>query len=185
MDERPPNAWDRLLARIGAWITDLLGRIFGFVAHESGASRFFFWLLLLAATATLGFVLVRVWNRDARAPSLPTFAGPLTLRNWEEWILAARAASASGDLARAIQCAYWAGITRLQDIGSLPQDPTRTPREYVRLLAPHLPDAALRGSALRSLTSSLERFWYARLAATADDFTACLNSLEALGCRVQ
>lgn len=182
-DEAPPTAWDRLRERIDAWILDFLRRIFTF-ANDTGAGRFFFWLLLAVGTAVLGFLLVRFWNRDRGVPALPAFAGPVKLRSWEEWILAARAAAASSDLRRAIQCAYWAGIARLQEIGSLPADPTRTPREYVRLLVPHSRDAALRGSALTSLTSHLERFWYARLAATPEDFTACLSSLETLGCRV-
>lgn len=183
MDERPPSAWNRLRERIGAWITDFLRRIFDFAA-DTGTGRFFFWVLVVAATAMLGFALVRRWNRDDRVPALPVFTGAVTLRNWEEWILFARAASASGDLARAIQCAYWAGIARLQEIGSLPADPTRTPREYLHLLVSHSRDGALPGSALTSLTSYLERFWYARLAASPEDFAACLTSLETLGCRV-
>lgn len=184
MEERSPTAWDRLRERIGRWITDFLRRIFDFAAHDTGASRFFLWLLLAAGTAMVGFALVRLWNREDRVKALPVFTGAVTLRHWEEWMLAARAASASGDFARAIQCAYWAGISRLQEIGSLPADPTRTPREYVRLLASHSRDGASGNSALASLTASLERFWYARLAATPDDFAACLTSLEALGCRV-
>jgi hypothetical protein len=103
----------------------------------------------------------------------------LPLRDWEEWIAAARHAAERGDLREAIHGCYWAGVTRLQQTGALSPERTFTPREYLKLA---------RGSGqaehLRALTRSLERIWYANREASLDDFRESLQHLEGLGCRV-
>jgi hypothetical protein len=99
----------------------------------------------------------------------------MAVRTEEEWLAAAHRAAAEGDWRQAIHNAYWAAITRLQRSGALPEDRTRTPREYLRLFSGREPLAAL--------TSGLERFWYARRIARPEDFRESLNHLETLGCK--
>jgi hypothetical protein len=177
--DAPPDAWDRFAAQVGHWIEKTMRRIFSFAGQHPQTGWLLFWLLIAGAVALVGFCVIRLWNRESGIFSLPTPVGGRPLRGSEEWIRAARAASDGGNLHSAIQCAYWAGIARLQEIGSLPQDLTRTPRECLRLL-----DKTQAAGPLGGLTSLLERFWYARQPASPEDFLACLAGLEALGCQV-
>ncbi|MBV9266302.1 MAG: DUF4129 domain-containing protein, partial [Acidobacteriaceae bacterium] len=70
---------------------------------------------------------------------------------------------------------------RLQAIGALPNDLTHTPREYVRVLSGT--QTAENTKSFRTLANAIERCWYACMPATPEDFSICLKSLEALGCK--
>jgi hypothetical protein len=176
----PPSAWELLRERIGAWIARMLQRFFEFLGVDAESGVFFFWILLAAAVGALGFLLLRWWMRGERAQPLLTGGHAARLRGAPDWIRSARAAAARNDWRTAVHCAYWAGVASLEETGALPFNRTRTPREALRALA-RSPLAA----PLKELTQRLERFWYARAAAGADDFAACLESLEALGCQVR
>jgi hypothetical protein len=135
--------------------------------------------LLVGGLGFVAFLLLRLWDRDTH-PEEPAAASKTERsETFENWLAAAQACAAAGEFARAIQCAYWAAITRLQFSGSLPRDATCTPREFLHL-AKH-PDIL---PPLKLLTSSLEAFWYAGGVASPDDFATCLKSLEALGCKM-
>lgn len=182
----PPSAWELLRQRIAAWVQNLLRRIFARIPTDSTAGAILTWMLLAGGVGALGCLLVLMWKRDDRAGLLPADSLRARARTSLDWIRAAREAAAQRDWRRAVQCAYWAGIVGLEETGALPSDRTRTPREYLRLLAPSSPNAASPFAApLAALTARLERFWYARSSAGADDFAACLDSLEALGCQVK
>jgi hypothetical protein len=176
----PPSALERLRDRVRAWINDFLDKIFQIVASHPTGSQILYWIVLAGAVGVLAFFLIRLWSQDAQFLKLgaPNPAGH-GFRTWEEWFVAARDAAAQGDFRQAIHCAYWAGIIRLQGTGALPADRTRTPREYLVLLTqgPREPLAAL--------THELERFWYARRAASNEDFRESLRHLAALGCNVE
>jgi len=109
-------------------------------------------------------------------------------RSWQEWVFAAREAAGHGDYRVAIHCAYWAGIARLQDLGTLSPDRARTPREYLRALTKAklmMPEAlAVRHKALSLLTSRFEKIWYGYQIATEADFRDSLAQLETLGCHL-
>jgi hypothetical protein len=100
-------------------------------------------------------------------------------RSTHDWILAAKLAAENGDFAAAIQAAYWAGVTRLEETSALPTNRACTPREYLRLTAPE------QIGPLKVLTGALERFWYGRQPAGPRDFQTSLQQLEALGCKVE
>jgi hypothetical protein len=176
----PPSAWDLFKERVANWLASLLRRIFSMMGMDSASGAILFWVLLAAAVGALGFLLVRIWTRDERDAALTTAGRFAVVRTSLDWVRTARAAAQTGDWRRAIQCAYWAGVVRLEETGALPHNRTHTPREYLRLLA--LSSSA---APLAELTKRLERFWYAGSAAGADDFAACLDSLEALGCPVK
>jgi hypothetical protein len=116
-------------------------------------------------------------------------AAAVPLRSWQEWVFAAREAAGRGDYRMAIHCVYWAGIARLQDLGTLSPDRAKTPREYQRALTKAkliLPETlATRLQALSLLTSRLEKIWYGYQIATEADFRDSLTQLENLGCHLQ
>ncbi len=182
-DIGPPSQWDLLRKRIRSWLASLLTRIFGFVQQHSTESKIFFWLLMAAAIGLIGLWLFRWWTHgDQISLSIPE---PLPIRTSDEWIRAVRTASALGDWREAIQCAYWAAIVHLEEMGALSRNKTRTPRENLRLLSgPKSGSPSQLVTPLAVLTNSLERFWYANLPASADDFAPCLKALEAFGCRL-
>lgn len=174
----PPSAWERFRQRVFAWVGRWLARFFeAFGGHATGA-WLVFWLVLIGVAGLLAFWLVQ---RARSTAGLQLSGAPhdVPVRSWDEWIAAAQAAANAGDMRAAVQCSYWAGVTRLQANGALPPDRTRTPREYLRALA-----ASEAVGPFRALAQSLERCWYAYLPATPEDFSRCLQSLEALGCQV-
>jgi hypothetical protein len=109
-------------------------------------------------------------------------------RSWQQWVFASRAAADRHDYRSAIHCAYWAGITRLQEMGTIASDRAKTPREYLQSLAKSkliLPEThTTRYEALSALTSRLETRWYGYQTATEADFHDSLAQLEILGCHL-
>lgn len=174
--ELPPSAWERLRDAIGRWMAQVFGRLFKAVSDHTPATVMFWGLLTIALGVILWVILRR--TRLQTSLHLSGTAVPLATRTWDDWILAAQTAAQAGDLRSAVQCAYWAGVTRLQASGVLPKGGTRTPREYLRLLK-----TQTENSPFRMLAGTLERCWYACVPATPDDYQNCLRSLEALGCR--
>ena len=98
-------------------------------------------------------------------------------------------AASRGDFREAVHCTYWAAIVRLEDISILPQDRTKTPREYLRLVTePALGELAPQPHyrlPLAAMTSQFERIWYANRPAGPEDFQESLRQLEALGCQLE
>jgi hypothetical protein len=177
----PPTAWELFRQRVAAWIGSLIERLFGFAAQHPTERQILFWIVVVGAVGLLAACLIRFWSgRDARF-TLARAERAVRSQSWMEWVRAAREAANRGDPREAIRCTYWAGVALLQERRVLPEDLTRTPREYLRLIpAPERAAAA----PLRDLTEGLERFWYAGQAAHANDFEASLKQLEALGCKL-
>jgi Domain of unknown function (DUF4129) len=109
-------------------------------------------------------------------------------RSWQQWIFLGRGAASQGDYRMAIHCAYWAGITRLEELGALPADRAKTPREYLRTMSKSnllvSETHTTRYEALSQLTSRLEKIWYGYHVATETDFLDSLAQLEVLGCHL-
>ena len=183
----PPSAWDRLRERIAAWVNGWMKRVFELVREYPAGGSIVFWLAMVGAVLALGWRVVRFWHRDPYKLGLSGSPRSFRARKSEQWLSAIRTASNGGDFRSAIHCAYWAGIARLEERGALPVEVTHTPREYLRLVSGRLQDRAADPGVinpLRTLTARLERFWYASATAAADDLRPCLESLEALGCKV-
>jgi hypothetical protein len=186
---RPPGTLQQLRGRITRWLQEQLLRFFRGLDRYPIVGKIIFWLILLAAVAFLGLWLFRFWNRGARLDALPTKGPAVTHRTWQEWLQAGRRAAEKGDFREAVHAAYWAGIVRLEDVGSLPRERTRTPREYLRLLTDESPGELAPRKAHREplayLTACLERVWYAGRPAGPEDFRDSVHQLEALGCPVE
>jgi Domain of unknown function (DUF4129) len=176
---RAPGLWEQWKRQLAAWILRKFQALFESIAKHPGTGATVFRVSAAAALAMIAFLLIQIFLRtETEVPAASTRQARLQPAAID-WIRAARTASQEDDLNTGIQCLYWAGVVYLQSAGVLPETFGLTPRELVSAAAE--PAAA---SQLRMLASSLERFWYARMPATQEDFTACIRSLKDLGCPV-
>ena len=186
----PPSAMDQLRQKIGQWVLRMFEKLFGSIARHPMGSELLFWLIIFGVVCWLVTMLVRFWTgRNIALQPIGTIAAH---RSWQEWIRGAQDAASRGEFREAIHLLYWAGITRLEDLSILTIDHTRTPREQLRLLSnPAKSGALVAASAtpaqrapMVGLTNQLERVWYGRRPASAEDFRECLKHVEDLGCRL-
>ena len=186
---RAPGPWDDIRKRISAWLEQLFLWIFGGILRHPLGGQILFWLLVLGGVAAIALWVFRfLVSRDNLNTFQPEPASEVT-RSWQEWIRLAREAAGRGDFREAVHSAYWAGIARLEDLGAVPKDRTKTPREYLRyvsrsdFVATDPQRSPL--EPLNVLTSRMERIWYANRGAKQEDFRESLVQLEALGCRLE
>jgi hypothetical protein len=188
---RPPSQWDLLRERINAWLMRILSRLFENIGRHPLGAKLLFWLILFAVVGWLAMMLVRFWLSRARMDELRSVGEVAFARSWQEWIRAAREAAARGEFREAVHSVYWAGITRLEDAGTISRDRTRTPREHLQLVSEAVAEtaAALQMSrqrdSLAALTALFERVWYGRSHADARDFETSMRQAEGLGCDLQ
>jgi hypothetical protein len=188
---RPPSQWDLLRERINAWLMRILSRLFENIGRHPLGAKMLFWLILFGVVGWLAMMLVRFWLGRARMDELRSVGEVAFARSWQEWIRAAREAATRGDFREAVHSVYWAGITRLEDAGTISRDRTRTPREHLQLVAEAVaapaaaPQISRQRDSLAALTSLFERVWYGRGQADARDFETSMQQAEGLGCDLQ
>lgn len=183
---RPPGPIELMRARVAAWLGKMFERLFRAMGQHPIGAQILYWLLLVGGVAFVALWIFRYFsNRDSMTAFKPA-THIITARTWQEWLRSARQAASRGDFREAVHSAYWAGIARLEDIGAVPHDRTKTPREYLRIVAPSNSEHAnVRTDVkepLTALTSRMERAWYANRGASSEDFRESLRQLEALGC---
>jgi hypothetical protein len=186
---RPPSAWDLFRERLAAWLEGLLLRIFGGLARYPIGGQILFWLVMVIGVGFIALWVFRLVVGRDRMDSLPASEVVSASRTWQEWMRSAREAASRDNFREAVHSAYWAGIARLQEIGVVHRDRSKTPREYLRMASEPSADGIAPRPAYReplaALTSRLERIWYANRGAGADDFQDTLRQLEALGCQLE
>lgn len=179
---------ERLQDRINEVIYEALTRILNRVGGQRSFGYALLWIGICAAAILIAFWIFRQWMATARGQEMALAAAAAPAQSWQEWIFAARDAAERADYRLAIHCAYWAAIVRLQDLGSLAPDRSKTPREYLRALTKSkllFPETlSAKQQALAALTSSLEKTWYGYRVATEADFRDSLSQLETLGCHL-
>jgi Domain of unknown function (DUF4129) len=183
-----PTSWDLFRQRVSKWIQNLLLRLLGRVARHPMGATILFWVVIVGAVVWVAIALFRYWTRRAALEELQAPESVAFVRTWQEWIHGAREAATRGDFREAVHSAYWAGICYLEDSEVVRKDRTRTPREYMRLVSNSTQLAASgqkTREALSALTLVLEQVWYGRRAASNQDFTNAMQSVEALGCQLQ
>jgi hypothetical protein len=116
------------------------------------------WVFYVGAAVGLLFFLLRNVARQRLrvalgGAALRGSAGESEAGDWAQW--GAQHAEA-GEWREAVHCLYWAAIVSLEARRAWRHNPTRTPREYVRLLKP----GSTQQQRLRSLTQIFERVWY-------------------------
>lgn len=173
-----PTWFDREAERVREWLDKWTSRLGMNLAHHRAAVSVFFWVLLLCSAAgLLGWMILQLLKRPGaqdfklRAPDAP-------LPELHHQMAQAREAAARGDYRDAIRLAYWAAIEHLEERGLWTLDPTRTHREYLRLVRSDQPQR----EPLAVLTKLFEMAWYAARPSTNDDFQAVMTQLEKLGC---
>jgi hypothetical protein len=185
----PPSAWERLRQRISAWIERQVLKILEAIGQHPVTGKIVFWVLIFVGVALVALWVFRFLEGRDRLHALPPSEIIAASRTWQEWIHHAREAANRGDFREAVHSAYWAGIVRLEVAGIVPKDRSKTPREYLRIVTqPHTYELSSRPAyrePLSSLTSRLERVWYANRTATSEDFRESLRQLEALGCQLE
>lgn len=170
--------WDRLLMKVRSW----LGRIFEGVGalgdNAPWIGTALEWLLFLGAAVGLLVFILRTVARQRTRLALQTHATATTAwtREPDDWARLADANAATGDWREAVHCLYWAAIVLLEQKRAWRHNPTRTPREYIRLL----PARSAQQQALRELTTLLETAWYGHRDTTAEQFAAARTCYETL-----
>jgi hypothetical protein len=160
--------WDRFWAKVRNLVADLFNGVDALGAHAPWIGTLLEWLLFGAAAVGLLVFLLRTAARQRMRLALERSMPAATA--WEQaaedWARRAEENAATGAWREAVHCLYWAAIVLLESRRAWRHNPTRTPREYVRLLKP----GSEQQQGLRGLTQSLERSWYGQREATAEDF---------------
>ena len=173
-----PTWWDRKVA----WLQNLIARLFDGVNGLSNVApwigKVLEWLLFLSAAVGLLVFLLRTLARQRMRLALGQAAPAATAWDREAtgWAQLAEAHAAAGEWREAVHCLYWAAIVLLESRRAWRHNPTRTPREYVRLLKP----GSSRQQGLRGLTQILERVWYGQGEATAEDYARAQSAFVQL-----
>jgi hypothetical protein len=187
-NRRQQSWWDRFRERINEMIYAALLRLLSRIGGQKSMGEVLLWLGVCAAAVLIAYWIFRRWFRTARMEEMALQSAAVPVRSWQQWVFASRAAAAQGDFRMAIHCAYWAGIARLEELGALPADRAKTPREYLRTLTKSKllvsETQATRYQALSMLTSRLEKIWYGYHIASETDFLDSLAQLEVLGCQL-
>ena len=180
--------WDKVRDRVDEIVSNALIRLLARVGGQKPLGYALVWIGICAAAILVAYWIFRRWFRAARVAEMVLRSTQTPVRSWHEWIFAAREAAGRSDYRAAVHCAYWAGITRLQDAGALSPDRARTPREYLGALSKskviETESFDGRKQALVALTSRLEKIWYGYRIATEEDYLDSLTQLETLGCHL-
>lgn len=177
--QRPePTLWDRVKSNIvGAIIRIFLG-IDHVTTHLPWVGRALEWLLFLAAAVGLLVWVMRTVQRQRLRVALGDEPAKSTalIRESEDWRRQAEQEAARGAWREAIHALYWAAIVHLERRRAWRHNPSRTPREYVRLLKA----GSTEQRELRGLTSALEQSWYGQREANAEEFGAAKENFDRL-----
>lgn len=164
--------------RVREWLAGIWERTFGRVMARRSVATTLAWIVALAALAVL-----LVWLAQLALPrrrERPISMGPLEVPRPPGHVLAreAEALVRAGNLRDAIRIAYQAGVSRLDEVGALRADDTRTPRESLRLLDRE----NRRRPAFARLTAIFEPVWYGSRPPAADCGDEILRLLRDLEC---
>lgn len=187
---RPPGAFELLRERFLAWLNRMFQKFFGSMARHPIGAEILFWALLVGGIAFVALCVYRFLSGPGELRTLRVESSGVPAPTWQEWLRSARQAANRDDFRDAIHSVYWAGIARLEDLGAVPRDRAKTPREYLRLVSSesNLANAGLESSVkepLAILTTKMEQSWYADRGANANEFRDSLSQLEALGCPLE
>lgn len=164
-----PTWWERQKARFWAWLANAFHGVDNLGTKHPWLGRTLEWLLFTGATVGLLLLVRRSLVQQRLRVSLTEAA--MQRATWQReptaWAELAHTHAARGEWRDAVHCLYWAAIVLLESRRAWSHDPTRTPREYLRLLAPQSSQHRI----LRALTRLFEQLWYGQQAATEADFT--------------
>jgi hypothetical protein len=170
--------WDRVTGFFYAWLARMLGGIARAGAAAPWLGPVVIWTLCLSAAAGLVFFVMRNLQRQRLRISLAGAAVAKTAwdREATDWAKQAEEFASGEEWREAVHCLYWAAIVSLESRRAWRHNPTRTPREYVRLLQP----GSAQQRSLRGLTQIFERVWYGLREGRAEEYAEARGLYEAL-----
>ena len=150
--------WDRLKARVFGWLQRLFAGVIEVGTAAPWLGTLLEWVFFVGAAVGLLFLLLRNAARQRLRVALggEALQGSAWESEAEEWAQWAEEHAQAGEWREAVHCLYWAAIVLLEGRRAWRHNPTRTPREYVRLLKP----GSAQQQGLRRLTQIFERVWY-------------------------
>lgn len=150
--------WDRLKARMFGWLQRLFAGVVEVGTAAPWLGTLLEWVFFVGAAVGLLFLLLRNAARQRLRVALggEALQGSAWESEAEEWAQWAQEHAQAGEWREAVHCLYWAAIVLLEGRRAWRHNPTRTPREYVRLLKP----GSAQQQGLRRLTQIFERVWY-------------------------
>ena len=150
--------WDRLKAWVFGWLQRLFAGVVEVGTAAPWLGTLLEWVFFVSAAVGLLFLLLRnlAWQRLRVALGGEALRGSAWESEAEEWAQWAEEHAQAGEWREAVHCLYWAAIVLLEGRRTWRHNPTRTPREYVRLLKP----GSAQQQGLRRLTQIFERVWY-------------------------
>jgi hypothetical protein len=170
--------WDRAKGFLFGWV----GRLLSGIARAGAAAPWLgpvvIWTLCIGAAAGLVFFVLRNLQRQRLRISL---AGAAVAKSaWDreatDWAKQAEEFARDEEWREAVHCLYWAAIVSLEARRAWRHNPTRTPREYVRLLKA----GSAQQKSLRGLTRMFERVWYGLRDGRAEEYAEARELYEAL-----
>ena len=170
--------WDRVTGFFGAWLAKMMGGIARAGAAAPWLGPVVIWTLCIGAAAGLVFFVLRNLQRQRLRISLAGAAVAKTAwdREATAWATQAEEFAEREEWREAVHCLYWAAIVSLESRRAWRHNPTRTPREYVRLLKP----GSGQQKGLRELTRMFERVWYGLREGRAEEYAEARGLYEAL-----
>lgn len=163
-----PTWWDRAKARMAAWVRRFFEGVVEVGSAAPWLGTLLEWVFYVGAAVGLLFFLLRNIARQRLRVTLGDAAlhGAAWESEADDWAKWARDHADAGEWREAVHCLYWAAIVSLETRRAWRHNPTRTPREYVRLLKP----GSAQQQRLRSLTQIFERVWYGLRAADEAEY---------------
>lgn len=178
---RAPGQRETLWDLLGDWLLRIIRELFSRVVGHPAVTKTLLWgVVIVLGLIFVGWLIyslanVSLANLSFRRPPAPV-EGAAAAGTWREWVQQARAAAARDQYRDAVRIIYGAAVRRIEEAGTWQVDPSRTHREYVRLL----PADSLQRPPLVAITTCFERVWYGRAQASAVDYEAALAELESL-----
>ena len=150
--------WDRAKRKMMEWLQRLFEGVVQVGTAAPWLGTLLEWLCFVGAAVGLLFFLLRNLARQRLRVALEGAAvkGSAWESEAEDWAQWAREHAEAGEWREAVHCLYWAAIVLLESRRAWRHNPTRTPREYVRLLQA----GSAQQQGLRRLTQIFERVWY-------------------------
>ncbi len=171
-----PTWIDRQVARLQDWVLHALVGMNRLGSHYPWLAPATEWACFLLAAGGLLFFVRRSLTRQALRVRLGEAGAAVDLpgRETTDWARLATEHGAAERWREGIHCLYWAAIASLEGRRAWRPNPTRTPREYLRLL----PAGSEVGRALKGLTARFERVWYGKPRIGESDFRAAQGEFE-------
>ena len=150
--------WDRAKMKMLGWLQRMIDGLVGVGTAAPWLGTLLEWVFFVGAAVGLLFFLLRNVARQRLRVAL---GGEAVQKSaWEseadDWAKWAAGHAEAREWREAVHCLYWAAIVLLESRRAWRHNPTRTPREYVRLLKP----GSAQQQGLRRLTQIFERVWY-------------------------